>query len=65
MPKDYPEIKEGDIVEIYHPQPEEENPRLLLQIKSFKDELQTKGRPTKHQVFCKQFSYCQLSPAET
>lgn len=44
MPKDYPEAKEGDIVEIYHPQPEEENPRLLLQIKSFKDELQTKGR---------------------
>ncbi|KAF5306981.1 hypothetical protein FQR65_LT07204 [Abscondita terminalis] len=41
-PKDYPEAKEGDIVEIYYPQLEEENPRLLLQIKAFKDELQAK-----------------------
>uniref|UniRef100_A0A1Y1KCF9 DEP domain-containing protein n=3 Tax=Photinus pyralis TaxID=7054 RepID=A0A1Y1KCF9_PHOPY len=40
-PKDFPEAKEGDIVEIYYPQPEEENPRLLLQIKTF-NVLQTK-----------------------
>lgn len=42
-PKDFPPAKQGDIVEIYHPQPEEENPRLLLQIKAFRDDLQTKG----------------------
>lgn len=37
-PKDYPDVKEGDIVEIYHPS-EDENPRLLLQIKAFKDDM--------------------------
>nr|XP_022917865.1 GATOR complex protein DEPDC5 isoform X2 [Onthophagus taurus] len=36
-PKDFLEAKEGDIVEIHHPS-EDENPRLLLQIKLFKDE---------------------------
>lgn len=39
-PKGFPEAKEGSIVEIYRQQPEEENPRLLLQIKSFKEDLQ-------------------------
>ncbi|CAH1099750.1 unnamed protein product [Psylliodes chrysocephalus] len=49
--KDYPEAKKNDIVEIYHPAPdddsqknkknesEEEFPRLLLQIKNFSDDL--------------------------
>ncbi|KAG5888099.1 hypothetical protein JTB14_021899 [Gonioctena quinquepunctata] len=50
--KDYPEAKKNDIVEIYHPfqeednqknknkhEPEEEYPRLLLQIKAFSDDL--------------------------
>ncbi|XP_045474095.1 GATOR complex protein Iml1 isoform X2 [Harmonia axyridis] len=51
-PKDLPEAKKGDIVEIYHTPPEsdktkdneEENPRLLLQIKTLSEEiLPTKG----------------------
>lgn len=46
--KDYPEAKKNDIIEIYHhpleeskgvQEPEEENPRLLLQIKCFSDDL--------------------------
>lgn len=49
--KDYPEANKNDILEIYHPPPEEENlkktkyvsedehPRLLLQIKAFSDDL--------------------------
>lgn len=37
--KGLPEAREGDIVEIYHPNPDEQNPRLLLQIK-FKEDLQ-------------------------
>ncbi|XP_060527530.1 GATOR complex protein Iml1 isoform X2 [Cylas formicarius] len=49
--KDYPEAKKNDIVEIYHPPPtederlkkhsdvDEEYPRLLLQIKNFRDDL--------------------------
>ncbi|KAJ8931913.1 hypothetical protein NQ314_015182 [Rhamnusium bicolor] len=50
--KDYPEAKKNDIVEIYHAPPEEEHqrnknkaefeeefPRLLLQIKSFANDL--------------------------
>lgn len=37
-PKDYPGIKEGDVVEIYHP--EDEYSRLLLQITCFKEDLQ-------------------------
>lgn len=50
-PKDYPGANLGDIVEIYHPppdddnprskkktEPEEEYPRLLLQIKTFPDD---------------------------
>ncbi|KAK9687602.1 Vacuolar membrane-associated protein Iml1 [Popillia japonica] len=40
-PKDYQEAKEGDIVEIFHPS-EDDNPRLLLQIKAFKDDLSSK-----------------------
>ncbi|CAH0554753.1 unnamed protein product [Brassicogethes aeneus] len=40
--KDYPDAKQGDIVEIYHDS-ESEYPRLLLQIKNFRDDsLQTK-----------------------
>lgn len=38
---DYAEAKEGDVVEIYHAN-EEDNPRLLLQVKSMKEELQSK-----------------------
>lgn len=38
--KAIPEAKEGDIVEIYHPALDEQNPRLLLQIKSFKEDRQ-------------------------
>ncbi|XP_057336662.1 GATOR complex protein Iml1 isoform X5 [Microplitis mediator] len=41
-PKDYPEIKIGDVVEIYHQ--EDEFSRLLLQVTSFKEDLQ--GRET-------------------
>ncbi|XP_057663602.1 GATOR complex protein Iml1 isoform X2 [Diorhabda carinulata] len=49
--KDYPEAKKNDIVEIYHPIPDDDNqknrkseseeelPRLLLQIKTFSDDL--------------------------
>ncbi|XP_050506541.1 GATOR complex protein Iml1 isoform X1 [Diabrotica virgifera virgifera] len=49
--KDYPEAKKNDIVEIYHSAPEDDNqknkkseseeeyPRLLLQIKTFSDDL--------------------------
>lgn len=54
--KDYPEAKKGDIIEIYHPlhddenqrlnkinENDEEHPRLLLQIKQFRDDsLQTR-----------------------
>lgn len=42
-PKDYQEAKEGDIVEIFHPL-EDDYPRLLLQIKAFKDDLSSKGK---------------------
>ncbi|XP_012252064.2 GATOR complex protein Iml1 isoform X6 [Athalia rosae] len=41
-PKDYPGIKKGDIVEIFHS--EDEFSRLLLQITAFKEDLQ--GRET-------------------
>ncbi|XP_017789838.1 PREDICTED: DEP domain-containing protein 5 [Habropoda laboriosa] len=41
-PKDHPSIKTGDVVEIYHP--EVEFSRLLLQVTSFKEDLQ--GRET-------------------
>ncbi|KAK9890697.1 hypothetical protein WA026_012048 [Henosepilachna vigintioctopunctata] len=52
-PKDLPEAKTGDIVEIYHPPPEnekgkkaeEEFPRLLLQIKTLsEDSLQSRSK---------------------
>lgn len=36
-PKDYPGIKTGDVVEIYHP--EDEFSRLLLQVTSLKEDL--------------------------
>ncbi|XP_065337206.1 GATOR complex protein Iml1 isoform X2 [Cloeon dipterum] len=39
-PKDFPTIKKGDIVEIFHP--EEESSRLLLQVTSFKEDLQSR-----------------------
>lgn len=42
--KDFPSAKLGDIVEIYHPEHDDEHPRLLLQIKTFRDDLQTKGK---------------------
>lgn len=41
-PKDFPNLQKGDIVEIYHP--EEEFSRLLLQITSFKEDLQGRGK---------------------
>ncbi|KAK1120943.1 hypothetical protein K0M31_010727 [Melipona bicolor] len=41
-PKDHPNIKTGNVVEIYHP--EDEFSRLLLQVTSFKEDLQ--GRET-------------------
>lgn len=41
-PKDHPGIKKGDVVEIYHP--DDEFSRLLLQVTSFKEDLQ--GRET-------------------
>lgn len=41
-PKDFPSIKKGDIVEIYHS--EDENSRLLLQVTSFKEDLQGRGK---------------------
>lgn len=44
--KAIPEAKKGDIVEIYHP--EDQNPRLLLQIKLFKEDLQISNLLTKH-----------------
>lgn len=40
-PKDFPDLKIGDIVEIYHP--EDEFSRLLLQVTTFKEDLQAKG----------------------
>ncbi|XP_023248149.1 GATOR complex protein DEPDC5 [Copidosoma floridanum] len=39
-PKDYPGIKTGDVVEIYHP--EDDYSRLLLQVTSFKEDLQSR-----------------------
>lgn len=39
--KDFPNIKVGDVIEIYHPQ--DEGCRLLLQVLNLKDEMQTKG----------------------
>ena len=40
-PRDCPSLKKGDIVEIYHP--EDEFSRLLLQVTTFKEDLQGKG----------------------
>lgn len=40
-PKDFPHLKLQDIVEIYHQ--EEEYSRLLLQVTTFKDDLQGRG----------------------
>ena len=40
-PKDFPHLKKGDIVEIYHP--EDELTRLLLQVTTFREDLQGKG----------------------
>lgn len=41
-PKEHPDAKIGDIVEIYHP--EDENFRLLLQISGFNEELKGRGK---------------------
>lgn len=41
-PKDFPNLRKGDIVEIYHP--EDEFSRLLLQITLFKEDLQGRGK---------------------
>eukprot|EP00057_Strongylocentrotus_purpuratus_P028669 XP_011683143.1 PREDICTED: DEP domain-containing protein 5 [Strongylocentrotus purpuratus] len=41
-PKEFPDVKIGDILEIYHP--DEESSHLLLQVKSFKDELQQNSK---------------------
>jgi len=40
-PKDFPGIKKGSIVEIYHP--EDEFSRLLLQVTELKEDLHGKG----------------------
>ncbi|XP_065209009.1 GATOR complex protein Iml1 isoform X2 [Planococcus citri] len=40
-PKDFPDLKVGDIVEIYHP--EDELTRLLLQVTTLREDLQGKG----------------------
>lgn len=41
-PKDHPDAKIGDVVEIYHP--EDEGTRLLLQITCFNEDIKgTKG----------------------
>nr|XP_024217178.1 GATOR complex protein DEPDC5 isoform X3 [Halyomorpha halys] len=37
-PKDFPNLKKGDVIEIYHP--EDEYSRLLLQVTVFKEDLQ-------------------------
>lgn len=39
-PKDFPDLKVGDVVEIYHP--EDNYSRLLLQVKSFREDFQHK-----------------------
>lgn len=42
-PKDHPDAKIGDVVEIYHP--EDEGTRLLLQITCFNEDIKgTKGK---------------------
>jgi hypothetical protein len=41
-PKDFPGIKKGNIVEIYHP--EDEFSRLLLQVTVLKEDLQGRGK---------------------
>lgn len=43
-PKEHPDAKIGDIVEIYHP--EDANYRLLLQISGFNEELKGRGEIT-------------------
>lgn len=40
--KDFPHIKPKDVVEIFHP--DVEGSRVLLQVHSIKDEMQTKGK---------------------
>ncbi|KAL3269605.1 hypothetical protein HHI36_008669 [Cryptolaemus montrouzieri] len=64
-PKDLPQAKTGDIVEIYHPPPEsdkskecqEEFPRLLLQIKTLSEELlQTKDTLSVEQSIANNFA---------
>ncbi|KAI0221660.1 hypothetical protein LSAT2_027048 [Lamellibrachia satsuma] len=40
-PKEYPDLRPGDVVEIYHP--EHEYSRLLLQVKCVNDDFQQKG----------------------
>ncbi|KAL0272635.1 UNVERIFIED_CONTAM: hypothetical protein PYX00_005527 [Menopon gallinae] len=52
-PKDFPGIKKGDIVEIFHP--EDEFSRLLLQITTFKEDLQTKEAISVEQTIASAF----------
>lgn len=40
-PKEHPNAKKGDVVEIYHP--DEDHCRLLLQITSLSEDLKGKG----------------------
>ncbi|XP_033627568.1 GATOR complex protein DEPDC5-like isoform X2 [Asterias rubens] len=41
-PKEFPDVKVGDILEIFHP--DEESSHLLLQVKSLQTDLQQKGK---------------------
>ncbi|EEB16663.1 DEP domain-containing protein, putative [Pediculus humanus corporis] len=52
-PKDFPTVKKGDIVEIFHP--EDEFSRLLLQITSFKEDLQTREAVSVEQTIASTF----------
>ncbi|KAK6638354.1 hypothetical protein RUM44_008783 [Polyplax serrata] len=52
-PKDFPGVKKGDIVEIFHP--EDEFSRLLLQITAFKEDLQTRDAISVEQTIASTF----------
>lgn len=54
-PKDHPDAKTGDVVEIYHP--EDESTRLLLQITCFNEDIKGTRGTCVHQLF-----RCLLSP---
>ncbi|XP_072043182.1 LOW QUALITY PROTEIN: GATOR1 complex protein DEPDC5-like [Amphiura filiformis] len=53
-PKEFPDVKIGDILEIYHPD-EEDSSRLLLQVNSFKEDFQQKEIISIDQSIANQF----------